>query len=60
MVHDSRLKTVPVKVARVEGDTTLVSDGLQSGDLVVSTRLADPMENILLEVTKPDSQGVSS
>lgn len=60
MVHDSRLKTVPVKVARKEGDTTIVSDGLQPGNLVVSTRLADPLENILLEVTSPDIQGSSS
>ena len=51
-IQDGRLKTIPVKVARVDGDTALVSDGLQPGDLVVSTRLADPLENILLEVTK--------
>lgn len=51
-IQDSRLTTVPVKVARIEGDTVIVSDGLQSGDLVVSTRLADPLENTLLEVTK--------
>jgi multidrug efflux pump subunit AcrA (membrane-fusion protein) len=59
-VHDSRLKTVPVKVARVEGDTAIVSHGLQSGDLVVSSRLADPLENTLLEVTNADSLGSSS
>lgn len=59
-IQDSRLKTVPVKVARVEGDTTIVSDGLQPGDLVVSTRLADPLENILLEVTKVNTQRSSS
>jgi RND family efflux transporter MFP subunit len=60
IVQDSRLKTVPVKVARVEGDITIVSNGLRPGDLVVSTRLADPLENILLEVTIPDSQGSPS
>jgi len=59
-VHDSRLKTVPVKVARVEGDTTIVSQGLQPGDLVVSTRLADPLENTLLEVSIQKRQGGSS
>lgn len=59
-VHDSRLKTVPVKVARVEGDTTIVSHGLQPGDLVVSTRLADPLENTLLEVSIHKRQGGSS
>lgn len=59
-IQDSRLKTVPVKVARVEGDTTIVSDGLQSGDLVVSTRLADPLENTLLKVSHMDRQRSSS
>jgi RND family efflux transporter MFP subunit len=59
-VHDSRLKTIPVKVARVEGDTTIVSHGLQPGDLVVSTRLADPLENTLLEVSIQKRQGGSS
>ena len=51
-IQDSRLTTVPVTVARVEADTVIVSDGLQPEDLVVSTRLADPLENTLLEVTK--------
>jgi multidrug efflux system membrane fusion protein len=55
-IRDSRLKTVPVKVARIEGDTAIVSGGLQPGDLVISTRLADPLENILLEVTHVDHQ----
>jgi len=59
-VHDSRLKTVPVKVARIEGDSTIVSHGLHPGDLVVSTRLADPLENTLLEVSIQEHQGGSS
>jgi multidrug efflux system membrane fusion protein len=59
-IHDNRLKTVPVKVARVEGDTAIVSDGLRPGDLVVSTRLADPLENTLLEVTNLNTQRSSS
>jgi multidrug efflux pump subunit AcrA (membrane-fusion protein) len=54
-IQDSRLTTVPVTVARVDGDTAIVSEGLQPEDLVVSTRLADPLENILLEVTKEHS-----
>lgn len=59
-VHDNRLKTVPVKVARIEGDTTIVSHGIQPGDLVVSTRLADPLENTLLEVSIQKRRGDSS
>ena len=59
-VHDNRLKTVPVKVARIEGDITIVSHGIKPGDLVVSTRLADPLENTLLEVSIQKRRGDSS
>ena len=55
----NRLKTVPVKVARVEGENAYVADGLKDGDMVVTTRLIDPLENTLLEITnksKKDSQ----
>nr|WP_320191433.1 biotin/lipoyl-binding protein [uncultured Desulfobacter sp.] len=55
-VENSRLKTVPVKVARIEGDTAIISEGIQPGDLVVSTHLADPLENMLLEITKVNPQ----
>ena len=49
---DNRLKTIPVKVARVEGENAYVTDGLNAGDMVVTTRLIDPLENALLEITK--------
>ena len=48
---DNRLKTVPVKVARVEGENAYVADGLNAGDMVVTTRLIDPLENALLKIT---------
>lgn len=48
---DNRLKTIPVKVARVEGENAYVTDGLNAGDMVVTTRLIDPLENALLEIT---------
>ena len=48
---DNRLKTVPVKVARMEGENAYVSDGLNTGDMAVTTRLIDPLENALLEIT---------
>ena len=48
---DNRLKTVPVEVARVEGENTYVAHGLNVGDMVVTTRLIDPMENALLQIT---------
>ncbi len=55
----NRLKTMPVKVARVEGENTYVAGGLNTGDMVITTRLIDPLENTLLEITntsKKDSQ----
>ena len=47
----NRLKTVPVKVARIEGENAYVADGLNTGDMVVITRLIDPLENTLLQIT---------
>ena len=49
---DNRLKTLPVKVARMEGEYAYVADGLNVGDMVITTRLIDPLENVLLEITK--------
>ncbi len=49
---NNRLKTVPVKIAYIEGDQAFVSAGLNSGDLVITTRLINPVENALLNVTK--------
>jgi hypothetical protein len=47
----NRLKTVPVRVAHIEGENAYVDDGLNAGDMVVTTRLIDPLENALLEIT---------
>jgi RND family efflux transporter MFP subunit len=47
---DSRLKTVAVSVARSEGENVYVSQGLNPGDTVITTRLIDPLENALLEI----------
>jgi RND family efflux transporter MFP subunit len=48
---DSRLKTVPVEVERVQGEEAFVASGLAPGDVVVVTRLIDPLENSLLGLT---------
>ena len=48
---DNRLKTVPVKVARAEDGKTYVAQGLNVGDMVITTRLIDPLENALLQIT---------
>jgi RND family efflux transporter MFP subunit len=47
---NNRLKTVPVKIVRTEGEKAYISDGLNPGDMVVTTRLVDPLENALLEI----------
>jgi RND family efflux transporter MFP subunit len=51
VAKDNRLHTVPVTVARYEGDSALVSQGLSDGDQVIITRLVNPLENSLLKIT---------
>jgi len=53
---NDRLVTVPVEVARIEGDQALVSGGLETGDVVIVNRLIDPLENSLLNVTLLESE----
>jgi RND family efflux transporter MFP subunit len=50
MSVDGRLKTVPVEVARLDSDHAYVSGGIETGDLVVTTRLVSPLENSLLTI----------
>lgn len=50
-VVNRRLKTVAVSVARVDGDFVYVAGGLDDGDRVIVTRLLDPLENSLLNIT---------
>ncbi len=57
---DGRLKTVPVSVARVQGEEAFVSRGLAPGDRVVTTRLIDPLENSLLETGAPGTEAPRS
>ena len=47
---ENRLKTISVTVARTEGQTVTISEGLNLGDTVITTRLIDPLENALLQV----------
>lgn len=50
-----RLKTVNVKVAKIQGDQAIISHGLKDGDQVIITRLVDPLENALLAVGESSS-----
>ena len=49
---NNRLKTIPVTVARIEGEETFISAGISAGDILITTRLIDPLENSLLEITE--------
>jgi RND family efflux transporter MFP subunit len=51
LANSNRLKTVPIKVARVEGENVYIAGGLNAGDTVITTRLIDPLENALIEIT---------
>lgn len=51
VAREGRLETVDVTLARIQGDEALISGGLEPGDLVITTRLTDPLENSLLEIT---------
>ena len=43
---DDRLKTTPVEVKRRDKTFAYVSEGLQDGDLIIATRLVNPLENM--------------
>ncbi|MBW2216490.1 MAG: efflux RND transporter periplasmic adaptor subunit, partial [Deltaproteobacteria bacterium] len=47
---NNRLKTVPVTVDYVEGGYAYISSGLNKEDVVLTTRLIDPLENALLKI----------
>ncbi len=52
VIREKRLTTVPVVVARVQDNKSYISQGLAAGDLVVTTRLVDPLERSLVEIVK--------
>ncbi len=59
-VVKGRLKTAKVKVVRNQGDQVYISSGLQPGDLVITTRLVNPIENSLVSyAVKPGTKGVT-
>ncbi|HOX39122.1 MAG TPA: HlyD family efflux transporter periplasmic adaptor subunit [Candidatus Brocadiia bacterium] len=54
LCEDGRLKTQPVKVARFEGESALISAGIKDGDVVVTSRLVSPLEGMKLNVEVQD------
>ncbi len=57
---DNRLKTVDVRVERIEGEYVYVGQGINPGDTVILTRLIDPLENALLEAAEATANGESA
>jgi RND family efflux transporter MFP subunit len=51
VARENRLKTVPVTVVRTEDNEAFIAEGLAEGDLIITTRLVDPLENSLLDIT---------
>lgn len=49
-IHEQRLETIPVTVARVQDGKSYISAGLGQGDLIITTRLVDPLERSLVQV----------
>lgn len=58
--RDNRLKTIPVEMARVQDETALVISGIKPGDIVITTRLVNPIENSLLNITRLKKAGDAS
>lgn len=57
---ENRLKTVSVHVVRAEGDYVYLNGELNDGDQVITTRLVDPLENSLLNITSKQEAGGES
>jgi len=52
VVKDGRLHTRKVEVAREEEDMTVITGGLVPGDVVITTRLENPLENALVRIVE--------
>jgi RND family efflux transporter MFP subunit len=48
--QDNRLKTVPVTVEKLEPEIAIISKGITPHDVVIITRLTDPIEHALLDI----------
>ena len=54
--QDNRLMATPVKVLRIEGETAYIDQGLSDDDIVITTRLVNPLNNTLLKlIMEPNS-----
>ncbi len=51
VVRDRRLHTTPVQVARIQENMAYISAGLEEGDMVITTRLVNPLERSLVQIS---------
>ena len=52
---DNRLKTIPVEVVKSDKNTVYIAGGLEPGQMVITTRLVNPLENSLLTFGNSDA-----
>lgn len=60
MAEANRLKRRQVKVLRNQGEEVFISQGLNAGELVITTRLVNPLPNSLLSFTVEGPVSASS
>ena len=58
VAENDRLATRPVRVVHTHRDTAYIDQGLADGDLLIVTRLNQPLEQILLDVNEIDAESV--
>ncbi len=51
VVRDGRLETTPVRVVRVQNNKAYISEGLDPEDMVITTRLVNPLERSLVQIS---------
>jgi RND family efflux transporter MFP subunit len=56
VVENGRLHTRKVKVVREEEDSSIIGRGLAPGDMVIITRLENPLENSLVRIAGKQGQ----
>ncbi len=54
MAVDGRLRTVPIEEVYQEDESILIRGEFEPGALLITTRLTNPLENILLDVVRED------
>ncbi len=60
MAEDKLLKRRNVEVVRNQGEDTFVSSGFEPGELVVTTRLVNPLPNTLLDFSLDEGQSADT